>query len=600
MESIRKMKKIRSFTLAAVVFGAIEVFAALPMEVFDSFRRAAIENDPIAMLEVTGGLLQDNVKKNDKIPRDLRSKLINCTDVFEDVYIRMNDQNKAVIYAHYVLENKPGVICFTLSGSGGENFVVVSGEEKTPPGAKVYAERFFNALDAGRENELQEYFSDELFSAYKSGKMPGLTIPGSSVITSVKNNGDEVVVSVTRLGLKGDVTMEKSGIFWKVTKVDNILSGVHPRNLVRKFCAYSNIYRRHLDAFEDKKFARYIASLNLTGSASDGGAEAAEYLQAELSDAWNITPVAGKKESDTESVVYFKAESKQSRELLFYEVKVKKNGEKWEADTECNDGKASKMIDLSSIGDDFEPAVKEELDKEQELISAVFAAKVSGIAGKDIGNSDKSVFLYAGSVYTITSTVMSGARIVVKAKLRGNSFGELSFEFTKDENGKFVITAVDAGNCYKAEDSPVYVVKKFQNNVFARARKAEDESTAALVDETFIEDLFGRIKELGEFNVYRAGFFKENSNDLSSATVESKFILSNADGSEGSEVTVTYTLTFSDGKWIISDMDLSAKKFKKNAEAPSAEGNAGDGASKEADTGEDSEEDSEDEEDDEE
>ena len=149
------------------------------------------------------------------------------------------------------------------------------------------------------------------------------------------------------------------------------------------------------------------------------------------------------------------AESKQSRELLFYEVKVKKNGEKWEADTEYNDGKASLMIDLSSIGDDFEPAVKEELDKEQELISAVFAAKVSGIAGKDIGNSDKSVFLYAGSVYTITSTVMSGDRIVVKAKLRGNSFGELSFEFTKDENGKFVITAVDASHCYKAEDSPI-------------------------------------------------------------------------------------------------------------------------------------------------
>ena len=120
------------------------------------------------------------------------------------------------------------------------------------------------------------------------------------------------------------------------------------------------------------------------------------------------------------------------------------------------------------------------------------------------------------------------------------------------------------------------------------------------MDETFIEDLFGRIKELGEFNVYRAGFFKENSNDLSSAAVESRFILSNADGSEGSEVTVTYTLTFSDGKWIISDMDLSDKKFKKNAEAPSAEGNAGDGASKEADTGEDSEEDSEEEDDDEE
>jgi hypothetical protein len=224
------------------------------------------------------------------------------------------------------------------------------------------------------------------------------------------------------------------------------------------------------------------------------------------------------------------------------------------------------MIDFDSIGDDLEDAAKEELDQNQELISSVFAAKVNGIAGKEIGGSDKSVFLYAGSVYAITSTSMSGAKILIKAKLRGNSVGELTFTLTRNEKGKFVITAIDTGRCYKVENSPVNTVRKFHGKVFVLGKKAEDASTAALVDDSFIDDAFKNINDLGEFKNYNEGVFKEISNDLSEATVETRFSLANDEGTEGCEVDVTYTLTFSEGKWLISDMEQTVKKFKANAE----------------------------------
>lgn len=244
-------------TLAALLFSTPQLRAnegaTDPMRLFNRLRESAIKKDVFNAKFNAGGELLRTLNTSG-IPKELRDNLIEVTAAFEDVYIRRQNPDQAVVYAFY----KAGNTEKCMKVEFGKNSMgllkinrISSGEPQPDPMVPFFAA----ACRSGKSEAIKEFISDEL--AEKLTAIPfALTQQETPKIRRKSLSGKRAVFELEYKKIYGSIELTRNNYVWEITGIDPFFFMELPDVVIGKFSTACREYIR-----ECKK-AQWEAKIN--------------------------------------------------------------------------------------------------------------------------------------------------------------------------------------------------------------------------------------------------------------------------------------------------------------------------------------------------
>jgi hypothetical protein len=208
-----------------------------PMQTFKNLRQAMIDNDLAAVISIADEKFLEEIKKSGKITDDLRHKFLFIKAAYENVSIRQADPGQAEVFAFYDMRGQE--FRMTLKMKNDENnhrkIIAVTFSSNDPAPA---VNNFINACLSGNNNRYKDTVTDGFFQS--SSSIPeGLRDNLGHQIKPVKIAGSTAVYQIfrgERNFIKGEIKLEKKGVFWKVSGVSPSIAAPTPSQIFKKFC----------------------------------------------------------------------------------------------------------------------------------------------------------------------------------------------------------------------------------------------------------------------------------------------------------------------------------------------------------------------------
>ena len=245
-----KIKIFRTAVIFSGLFTAmINLYGETPMEFFKDFRKNIEANEFASAAIKFEDSMKDRILKSGRIPREMRQNILAVEAAYEDVYIRQQNPELAVIYAFKNVNGQRKSLQINLRQVG--NSWVFSGypfREKLPPAPDELAKRFMLFCRNGEMAGIEEYVTGKVDKSL--GSIPEGLLAKADFTVSGGSGSSAAEVTIRRYGLDATLSFEKFGDFWKITAIDDLLKQPVPDQLLPRLVAKCKTYNAQYPPLE--------------------------------------------------------------------------------------------------------------------------------------------------------------------------------------------------------------------------------------------------------------------------------------------------------------------------------------------------------------